>query len=45
MNLRNLVGVVCVIVGLTATSSAQQAASSSRKPTPKVQAKAVTITG
>jgi hypothetical protein len=45
MNLRNLICVVCVIVGLTATSSAQQAASSSRKPTPKVQAKAVTITG
>ena len=43
MNLRNLVSVVCAVVGLTTTAAAQQAP---RKPAPaKIHATTVTITG
>jgi hypothetical protein len=45
MNLRNISSVLCLVIGLSAASSAQQAAPRSRKAAPRVQAKLVTITG
>jgi hypothetical protein len=45
MSVRNTASVVCLIAGLTAIVSAQQAAPRNRKATPRVQARAVTITG